>query len=639
MNRLDHVLAKLENLVRENRFEQLETDSLEIKSVPAGKGSWKQVKISANAFLNTRGGIIILGIEEEAKNKEHRYKLTGWREEAEGQVREICKGFKDRQGNPQDLKEFFPAVTIRPILDKQIAVIYVDELPADRKFVFHENVAYKRSLTGDHKITENEISAQEEYREEWKEARELQIMPGTSLNSLDLEKLNDYILRIDRLAKIETVKATLKAARPFLERKTFMKSGEVTLLGMLVCGAHPNDVLGFRCQVHGYVETPGGIVQDKQVFADNILPLMDSSYNYLLRSILVGIGTESGGAAKPQYPDELIRETVNNALAHRNYAINKQAYLAVHPGRELSIRNPGSFRPHLKIEALDDPIPIRRIIPEAKPRNPKLADVLRVYIKWEGRGIGMATMVNLCLENKIDLPYYRLHSEEVELVIRSGKLVGERMERLFVAFDRYIEVKLDGNPLTQAQKQVLAYLIRSEWDNELHRYTILLTPDNNHFEELIKLERAKLISKHSSSTSLFTVYVADRTLVVPDHIPLLRSKFGTAFDRLDPLAKSFLSVVHRHNEYSKKEYPSAKQVSFALWYDQDKLNHDDVRAFDEFYRGIRKIAVKLLHDHFVIKASKFGYKIDYASRPRQTLVPWSNPDSSTIPSAGKKDRE
>ncbi len=36
-----------------------------------------------------------------------------------------------------------------------------------------------------------------------------------------------------------------------------------------------------------------------------------------------------------------------------------------------------------------------RIAPETKPRNPKLADVLRVYRKWEGRSIGMPTLVRL----------------------------------------------------------------------------------------------------------------------------------------------------------------------------------------------------------------------------------------------------
>ncbi len=114
----------------------------------------------------------------------------------------------------------------------------------------------------------------------------------------------------------------------------------------------------------------------------------------------------------------------------------------------------------------------------------------------------MATLVDVCLRNEMDLPHYRFHSEEVELFLCSGKLLDERMERLFQSFDGYIEGKLMGNPLSELQKLVLAYLIKSEWANEQLRYTILLTPDNNHFSELIGLEKAGLIAKPPQGQTL-----------------------------------------------------------------------------------------------------------------------------------------
>ena len=140
----------------------------------------------------------------------------------------------------------------------------------------------------------------------------------------------------------------------------------------------------------------------------------------------------------------------------------------------------------------------------------KLADVLRVFRKWERKGIGMATLVNLCLQDKMGLPYYRLHQEEVGLFICAGKLLDERMERLFTSFDAYLGNKLKGLVPTENQKRVLAYLIKSEWANELMRHTILLTPDNNHYQELLILEQANLINKHPESLALYPVYSVDR---------------------------------------------------------------------------------------------------------------------------------
>jgi len=621
MGFVEQILNNLSDCIREGRFVELESEGLEIKPVPAVGAEWKEIHKSINAFLNTRGGIVILGVKEEGTGAARRYVFTGWQPDKEPNLKEIAKEFTDRRGVKLDLSDVFPPMQLREMHGGRVAILYVDELAADRKYVFYNAVAYKRVLTGDHKLTETEIEAQEDFREEALGARELQPMPGLTEANLDLTKLNQFIFQLNQPVAIETMKSDLSQARAFLERRCFLKNNKVTVLGALVCALHPGDCLGFRSHVHGYVDlvrlsgvevNTAQVVQDKQDFVDNILQLMEASHGYLLRNIQVGVSAQEGGTSRPQYPNTLLRETINNALAHRDYQINRQVILIIKPGVHIEIRNPGTFRKPLLIEDPDHSIPVLRILPEAKPRNPKLADVLRVYRKWEGRGIGMATLVNLCLQNQMDLPYYRLLSEEVCLFLCTGQLLDEHMERLFQSFNGFIEERLHGNKLTEEQKLVLSYTMKSEWANRYLRYTILLTPDNNHHGALLELQTAQLIHKHPKSTANYPIYVADRVLMSRGYLTELKALFGNGFDELEPLMKQSLGVVFRFNNYSKGKVVSAKQASFSLWYEGSQSG--GIEEFDSFYRKVRYVFNKLeKHGYIEKKEGTRGYllRTDY----------------------------
>lgn len=607
---IDNVLRQLEELIRSEQFRDLESDTLEIKPVPADGGSWKERHKSANAFLNTRGGILLLGVKEEGQGADRRYVFKGYHEQAEAKLKDLPGLFTDRRGVPLKLGESFPPPEIRPFMDGRIALVYVDELSAEEKYCFLQGKAYKRILTGDHEITDTEIESQEEFKQESWNARELQPVSSATLDNLDLDKVNEYIQLLNRTIRVETIKADLTSALPFLERKCFYRDGAVTTLGMLVCGHHPGDYLGFRCQMHGYVDMPGVIAQDKQDSSDNVLQLMEDSLAYVLRNIQVGVSAAAGGADKPQYPEELLRETINNALAHRDYSIDRQVIVAIKPGEHLSISNPGSFRRNLLIERRDSPISVLRILPEAKPRNPRLADVLRVYRKWEGRGIGMATLVNLCLQDEIDVPYYRLRQDEVRLVLRSGKLLDTVVENLFVSFNAYIARKLNGSEPTRTQKLVLAYLIKSEWANDQERHTILLTPDNNHYVELRALEQVDLITKHPESLPLYPVYIVDRELVKTNYVPELHEIIGNSFDTLNEISKDCLVAIYCHKRFSRLNALSAKQTARFLWSQQGQ-REDDIRGFDNFYRKVRNAFNRLTENDMIKKQiGSAGYLIN-----------------------------
>ncbi len=609
MDDLSTLLNELASLISQHKFKELESDTIEFKPCPSSSQDWTERYKSINAFLNTRGGFLILGIKECGTGASRRYEITGYDANAENKLVELTKSiYTDAKGHPlQDLKENLPPPEIRNFMDKRIAILRVDELSADKRFAFYKGKAYKRILTGDHPIKDDELERNAEFLEEIAQAKELQLINDQGPECINLDRLNEYILQLNKLQKIESLKPTLEDALPFLNRKRFLIQDKMTYLGGLVCGAHPGDLLGFRSHVHGYVNTQAHdaiVVQDKQDMIDNVLPLLEQANAYVMRNIHAGIGTAQGGQIKLQYPEAVLRETINNAIAHRDYAINKQIVIAITPNKQIEISNPGRFKAQLLISDQAPASPtILRVVPETKPRNPKLADVLRVYRKWEGRGIGMSTLVSLSLDNQLNIPYFKFKSDEVTLVLQAGALVDEQIIELFSSRDAYIAKKLGSfEQLSTEKMAVLAYLIKSEWANQEGKYTILLTPDNNHAQALKTLEKSGLISRSSVSTDFYPVYLVDRNLLSDNFEIELQERFGDEFDKLSILWRKVLAVIYRYNHFSSKQAISAKQASLALW--QTEATHkdiSDVRAFDYFSRNIRLVFNKLEERGFIEK--------------------------------------
>ena len=628
MDDLTSFLSQLQALIEQERFEELESDTIELKPCPSTGQDWSERFKSVNAFMNTRGGLLILGIKEQGRGNDRKYIVSGYRSTAENQLKEMRGIFTDAERRPIDLTEYLPPTEIHGFMGDRIAIQRVDALPAQKRFVFFKAQAYKRQLTGDERVNQAELGRQVEFLEEIAQARELDPLGTEGLESIDLDKLNEYIVQLNRLQKIETLKPSLQEAVPFLTRKRFLVEGRLTLLGGLVCGAYPGDILGFRAHVHGYVSSADQdsiVVQDKQDMVANVLPLLEQANAYVLRNIQAGVSISRGGSVNLQYPEAVLRETINNALAHRDYSINKQVVISITPGRQIEITNPGKFRDQLLLNlvpAHQGQTPILRVVPETKPRNPRLADVLRVYRKWEGRGMGMSTLVNLCLDNRLNLPYFKFKSDEVTLVLQAGPLIDARMTELFESRDAYILKKLGSlEELSLEKKAVLSYLIKSEWANSEGRFCVLLTPDNNHAQAIKVLEGAGLISRDIRSTALYSVYTADRNLHTENFEQELQVRFGSSMDDLPLLWRKVIAVIYRYNNFSSKSVVSAKQASFALWA-SDNMDQSDIRAFDLFYRKVRNIFNQLEVQGFIVRqplrgGKGFGFILSSAVRGSQ----------------------
>lgn len=552
--------------------------------------------------------MIIIGVHQSEKDR--RYSFKGYNPQIESALKGLSKQFKNQQGMPLDLALAFPAPEIRDFMHGKICVVYVEKLDEELKYVFYKGEAYKRKITGDHKLTTAEIEAQNELKADLENVRELKVVDAT-LEALDIDKLNDYIIRLNRDVRVETLKADIHSALSFLSRKAFVRSNKPTLLGMLVCGKNIEDHIGARCQVDGFVDSPIQIAENKQVLKDNILALMDRSVGFVYKNIQVGVSHMNSGTPTPEYPEQLIRETVNNALAHRDYGIDKFVNVITKPNESIEIRNPGSFRQEQKL-VFDDPenkIRVRRIIPIAKARNPRLADVLKTFDRWEERGIGMASLVNACLDNQIGVSYYIFHSEnDVSLFVPKGKCLDARAEYWLGSFLGYLHRKNGGRWLSRQENTVLSYFYQSELLNRLERYSILLTPDNNHFKVIDDLENKGLIFRHPNSPTLYPVYSVDRVLTQTDFTGPLRKMFGADYDSLMNDYQDFLQIIYQYNQFSGRSTISATRAGMFLHRKKSTSSHD-VHALEGFKRRARSIFKSLEKKGFIIR--KDGKKPEF----------------------------
>ncbi|HVW15208.1 MAG TPA: RNA-binding domain-containing protein [Mucilaginibacter sp.] len=602
MKVVDDVLLQIEMCIQNSDFISIENEKIELKDNSHNQSEWTEVFKTTNAFLNTNGGIIIIGVYEDRKNK--KYVFKGFDANNEDKLKTVKDQYLDDHKAKKDVSQLIHFET-KPFLEGNLLIAYVDALPDDEKYIYFNGSAYERLITGDHKISDNKILSQKEYKAELIDTRELRMVTNAAITDLDVNKLNDYIHLLNSEVKIENIKTSITEAQSFLKRNGMIREGLPTILGILVCGAEPGATLHWRSQVDAYVESAAtinvDIAQNKKIINNTVIQLMEQSLAFVYRNIQIGISNERGGTRLFEYPERLIRECINNSLAHRDYAIDHYININIVPGKHIQIRNPGRFKQQLLLTDLNHEIPIRRIISgNPKANNPKLAKILSVYSKYEGKGWGMASVIGACLEDSIDMPYYVFHSQdELSLYIPKGKLVDETITTLFESYSGYISRKLEGQEITIEQQRILTYFYKSELLNKQDRYTILLTKDNNHLNAIQALQDAGLIIRHSISDEIYSVFVVDRNLFKKSFYKELEFHYGNNFVELAQDYKEVLFFIYERNTYSLDKYPSANEIGSKIWIKRGNANV--LEGYEIYKRKVRNIVNKLEKGLFILR--------------------------------------
>jgi ATP-dependent DNA helicase RecG len=606
---LNRIISGIETTLSSGQFQDNEDTIVELKDLSSGN-EWTSLKQTVCAYLNTNGGYVICGIRE--RNKQ--YSFPGFNRDNEGRLIELrSKFFRDDNGVFPDLSENID-FDYRNVLGKTLAIVTVRPLSEDLKYLKFDDVYYERVLTQDKVIPQAKIIQHREYKTELEYSKEISTVAKATLDDLDIDKINQFIIKINATGKKETVKKDLQDALDFLIRRYCINAqGAVTVLGLLLFGKEPFQYLEYRAEVDCYFETGNDIGRDKRISQNDVINLMDDAFSFVWGHIKVGRSYIGGGRSEPEFPEKLVREVVNNAFAHRDYIANKFITIKINPGESIEIKNPGSFKQKMLITDTSTRSEIRRVIsgvPETK--NPKLANALKAFDKIESQGIGMATLVSVCLENQIDVPYYDLSvPDTISLVIPSGKLMDDETQRWMNSFYGYLSEQLNGK-ISQEHELVLAYLLKSERLNQRRLYTILLSPSNNHFDVLSDLKQSGLILEHLSASSEQTpVYILDKELTIVDFTKQIEKQTGKSLTGLDDAHKRVLNIVYRYNHYNNQSVKP--NVITPELYSQLHGKEIEPTTYESLGRKVRKICGDLLKTDILSKKHDKSYEIKKGS--------------------------
>lgn len=339
-------VARVTELVSRLRRIGADTATVEVKA--AAGGLPKSVGESISAFANGSGGVILLGLAE----------TDGFRP-APGfdahSIRDSLAGLCHDEMEPPvrsdiDIVPFEGAQVVYldvPATDPQLRPCHIRRRgPYTGSFI--------RAGDGDRRLTAYEVTQQLSNREQ--PTDDAQVVPGCSLDDLDPEAVKAFLQRLRArpgraFRDVDDERALIRAGAAAADVDGAVRP---TLAGLLCLGSYPQQFVPqlFVSFVALPGRTLGDALDDGTRFLDNVS--CDGTITQILDAVLVAVRRNmrtaavirgSGREDRYDYPVEVIRELVVNALLHRDYSPGSrgtQVQVELYPDR-LVVKSPGGL--------------------------------------------------------------------------------------------------------------------------------------------------------------------------------------------------------------------------------------------------------------------------------------------------------
>lgn len=407
----------------------LGSDVSDVEVKKAAGGLPRSARESLVAFSNTRGGTLILGLDEQAG-----FTATGLSDPTKmsSDLANMC--------TTEIEPSLRPHIGIHEFEGVRILVAEVPELPPNRKPCFSRGAglsqgSFVRVGDGDRRLTAYEVQLMLANRGQPHEDEAP--VPGTGVADLDpvlvealLERLRTR--RPYAFSELDDI-AALRRAKVLVSDE---KDGIVASVGgLLALGRYPQEHFPQLMLTFVHYPTPDGAdLATGERFLDNTVAegpipvivrdaLVAVRKNMTRRSVVHG----AGRADIWQYPEAALREAIVNALVHRDLspdARGAQVQIEMYPDR-LTIRNPGGlFGPVTEEQLGDEGV--------SSARNASLLRILEdvplpgsAHAICENRGSGIRTMINALRAARMSLPAFKSRVSTFTVTFPNHTLLGD----------------------------------------------------------------------------------------------------------------------------------------------------------------------------------------------------------------------
>ena len=357
--------------------------------------SYQELSKYMCAFANREGGLILIGISA-AKEP------VGLNEDLDGLQQKIAAAAK------AIAPPLVPAIEVHSYKGKKIIAITIQKAP-DSAYHTYEGVIYSKIGSTLTKFEGQQIA-------EFLRMRQILSFDETTsrakLDDLDSQKIGDYL----RLRKQQDYLLS-HSIGDFLVSKQLAGEGEGPAIKNAALLFFAKNLMQFNPQAEIKMVRFSGTepvdIAAHELIQATLVEAIGRAMAFMKANIAKRI--EVGGQAKSEekfvYPLDVIRESIVNAVAHRDYFSKDAIQIYVFDDRA-EITNPGS---------LPSTLPKELFGTLSVQRNPLSYRILRDYNYVEGLGSGVPRMKALMREHGLREPEFGIYPHFFRVTLRAAK--------------------------------------------------------------------------------------------------------------------------------------------------------------------------------------------------------------------------